>query len=341
MFKKCIKNYFHSLRYVLVILGAMFLTLMIGISIFINGSKNAISNMTDSVKTITHDTDLSFDEVKEALKDTFGVKDDVSLTTGAEDVVTHDISTALENVVTNYTTYAAEVVETVAIAVGKILLYIGFFFFIQILGLIFGHDLTYYFVRYDIKSRNIFAVILERLFRSIVVFLYLLFMVFVLMKLPIVGFILVLIYPFVYCIWSLLCAWVTGGKKRPSFKSVVNFPNIFALFFGNLVAIVITIILGIVIGFVFNGIVAVLIMIALFVVASVANTLNASLFVFDLAEESENEESEIEESEIEESVGEELGIAESEIVESENTEPENTEPNNTDTAIENSEGENK
>ncbi len=278
------KNYFHSLRYVFSALGVMFLALMIGISVFISGYRNTITTMVTDVKELTDSTDLSLTRVTQSIANAFrsqdsGERRELASVDGAEEFVTESIGDAISGTVDNYANYASGIADIIGVTVANLLLFIGLFVLLQVLGVIFAGTLTQYFIRTDIEKRNIFKAFAARLIHCFFVILTIAIVVVIGYYRNYVGLVLLALYPFFYCFITLFSAYLTSGKGRPGFKSVVRPRAIFALFAANLVSIAFSILVGAGIFAIGSGIIAVYIAIALFIVSAAVTSLNASVIV--------------------------------------------------------------
>lgn len=284
MFARCIKNYFHSLRYVFSALGVMFLALMIGISILISGYRDTITTMVNDVRELTDSTDLSMTRITESFANTFKKQDaderrELASIDGTEEFVTESIGDAIAGTVDNYANYAVGIAEIIGVTVTNLLLFIGVFALWQVLGVIFAGTLTQYFIRTDIEKRNIFKAFAARFVHCFFVILTLAIVVLVGYKWNYAGLVLLALYPFFYCFITLFSAYVTSGKGRPKFRTVVRPRAIFALFAANLVSILFSILIGAVIFAIGSGVIGAYVAVALFIVSAAVTSLNASVIV--------------------------------------------------------------
>lgn len=278
--KQCLKNYVHMLRYVLVVLGVMFICTLIGSSVMFNGINETLHFMTDTIKEITNDSDLSFDRVRDAIANSFNDigKDQVAESVSkyqVENDMTETIDEALSGVVDNYTEYASEILKLIGSTVLDILAAIAVAIVIQIVGIFVAGDLVYYYSRRDIDKKNLFLLFLERLLGNVVSIVILFLIAFALMYFTGVGILLIVIYPFAACFGALLAAWGSLGKKRVAFGKVVNFKNFLVLIGSSILIIIGSLILGFIIYNYIGIITATNIFIALMIVTKECTRINA------------------------------------------------------------------
>ena len=66
MFKVCLKNYLHGLRYVFTVIGTIFIGIILGISVMTSTISGSVITMIDEVKVSTENTDFTLSPVSES-----------------------------------------------------------------------------------------------------------------------------------------------------------------------------------------------------------------------------------------------------------------------------------
>lgn len=280
--KLCLKNYVHMLRYVLVVLGVLFISALIGSSLIYTNFNNAVHDMTEAIKDITDNTDLSFDRVRDAIVNSFNdvEKDQVAESVTqykVESDMTETIDEALSGVIDNYANYATDILEVIGGTVVVILFAFLIAFIIQIIAIFLSGDIVYYYSRRDIDKKNIFLLVIGRIVNTLVSLVILAVIAFVLMYLTGLGIILVAVYPFVAIFVFLLLSWMAVNKKKDkvAFGKVVNPKNYFTLLASGILILIGSLILGAIIYNIFGVITASYIFIALMIVTKETTRINA------------------------------------------------------------------
>lgn len=254
MFKTCMKNYFHNLKYIFTVLGVMFLAFMTGVSAFFRQTGLSLSTLSENISEAVKSTDFSL----------FGVEG------------------GFFQVLANYGGFTLEFLGSILAGVAGIALAVLFFFLIQAVGVYVSNLIVILYERYDIHHDNVFKVILEQLCRSILIliFLILIFLLAVYVA-PTVGMVLLVLYPLLYCFVALLSAWLTAGKTcRKKWKDFVTFRHMLALFASNVLQILITFAVGSLSLSLFNSLVGIPVCVALFVLAASTTNLNAYAMLY-------------------------------------------------------------
>ena len=254
MFGICMKNYFKNMKYVFTVLGIMFLAFLIGICFFVRKTGSDISMLTSRVSETAAGTNFAI----------FGAEG------------------GLESVLENYGNFFGVILESFSEGIGAILLSIGIYTLIQLLGIYISNIVVFLFERYDISKTNIFRVCLEQLCRSVAICLLWAIIILVMTKVDeTVGLILVLLYPLGYCFVALMSSWLTAQKdKRPAWTKYVTFKNILILLASNILQIIATAVIACLAFYIFDGLVAVVILIALIIITTATTNLNAYAFLY-------------------------------------------------------------
>lgn len=273
MFKLCMKNYFKNLKYVLLVLGIMFIAYLMGTSFFFKTASNNIQDFAAQISAITKNTDFNL----------FGVKG------------------GFFQVITNYAEFLKEILGNLLGAAIKLLMSLLAFILIQVIGVWIADMVSFFIGRHNVNHDNVLKVIMEQLFRAFCMIIVLALVFVVMFKVNIyVGLVLlalgILWHPFV----SLFCAWFTAGKdERPKWSQCVRFSNMMWLLLSNVVQIIITIAIIAILFTVLDALPAIVVSIAFLEILSVSRNLNAYTMVYNGTYESLPEVSEIENNEIE------------------------------------------
>ena len=281
------KNYLRDFKYVFSILGILFLALIISSSSLVTGTKNRINYMTNEIKTITNDTDLTFERIRNALIDE---GKEISPEEAVTDIkngkagekVRETFGEALAGTVSNYANYAGEILRVIGTTVAGLLIIVIRFVILLAVGILLSHDIPFFFARYEINDRNFFRVLLELVLRNLMVLASFLIVALAAWKLPpVVGIILLALYPLLYCFLSMLATWITAGKNRPAFKQFVSFKNVLILFGVDLIEILITALIAGLVVLVSNWFIGIIVGLALLILAALCVTLNSTAYMFE------------------------------------------------------------
>ena len=285
MFKACMKTYWKNIKYVFSILGILFLTILLTGSVLVTGTGKRIQYMTDEIKTVTNDTDLTFNRIRDSLIDeTKEISPEEALDDikngNTEQRAKETFGEALAGTVSNYANYAGEILAIIGTTlIGLLIVFIvavGVF----VLGIFASHDIVFFFARYDIKNRNFFKVWLELVLKDLIILASFLIVLFCAIKIPVAGVIMLALYPLLFCYLSMLSTWLTAGENRPSYKEFVTFKNVMILFGSDIVIILISVLVAGLMVLITNWFVGIIIGIALLIMTALTVSLNASAYIF-------------------------------------------------------------
>lgn len=314
MFGKCLRNYLFNLKYVFSILGVLFLAFLIGSMVFVNGAKASINNMTEQIKAITNNQALSSEEITSEISRGFinefdgdgilnrGTIDDDGdmLVSGAEvegslvDAFTSTISKKVDNFVDNVTKIGAAIAE----AIKSILVYAAIFIVIQFVGgvLSYGGTVLAGTTRFD---RNPVHIVLAGLI-NLIGMVAMAALIFILCyENPMIGVVVLIFVPVIYCVLELFVASVAQGKKHKApMKEVLSIGNVITLFTTNVLALILYVAVGVGVGLISNFTIALYIIVSLYVVSAATVSLNATM-ICHLTAKAHRESEQLEESSME------------------------------------------
>jgi len=281
MFKLCMKNYVHNLKYVFASLGVIFIMLIVGVQVMGNKSSIAIDQMATSIKETTDNTDLSLTKLLtdigtsiQTTLDNLTVKAVFEGQTGTllKESVQNVVMKAVEDLVTYFTlisTFIQQAISGVvmAIVIGVVII---------LLGIVLSGWLITVFARYDMSQDKIGKILYEQILRGLFIILWIAITVGVCYLSKEVGIVVAILYPIAYCYLALFSSWLTSAKdKRPVYAKYVTFNNMLILLGCNVVQLLISLAIGVVIYFLAGIVVAVFFALALIVLATSNANLNA------------------------------------------------------------------
>jgi len=294
MFGKCLKNYFISLKYIFAVIGIMFIALMIGGTVFTKGASESFTKMTEQIKEATGNEKVNATTIANDLKIKLGsemesdsitnrgtIDDDGDMmVSGGElqnaivDAVTSSVSAQVDN----FVDYVSELGKIISATIIQILLLLMIFVGIQILGTILAKGFVILCAGSEIEHRNMFHLIVARFLNTLFAAVTLVFLAWVLMSYPMVGVVCVIVYPAVYCIFSLLFSALAQGRKhRAPLSKILGIGNILTLLTSNILVLIICIAIGYGVLVISSGFVAFYVVLSLCIVTAAAVSINADM----------------------------------------------------------------
>lgn len=264
MIKESLKTYFKNMRYLIVVLGILFVIVLACTSIFAKGTIDSVSDVVSQIMNYLGANSLSFAPVGEAVKG------------GGS------FFKALGEVLANYSGFFGTVISGVSFGIVGIASTLIIALVLFLIGLFICHDIVFIMARYNKESRNIIEAWFELFVRNVLVTLNLLLIVYCFYKssLYYAGIILLILFPISYCFLSLLGEWLAVGSGRPPFTKVITIKNVALLFLENLISIILSVILSVIVFFLFGGLMGFFVGMALMILGLVSVSLNAQAFLF-------------------------------------------------------------
>lgn len=263
MIKASLKTYWKNMRFLVMILGILFITLLLGTTLLVNGAAESISTIGKELGNYIAENSLSFEPIGQ----TFQGKG--------------DFFDALGSVTGNYVGYVLTFVSNLGIGVLKIARDILIFAVLFLIGIVVSHDVVFVLARNKAK-RGAVEALFEVFVRNVFMILYFVLIgyFFYVPFLKIVGTVFICAYPIAFCFLTLLAEWLVAGKNRPGFTSVVTIKNILVLFIENVIVLLISSVLGVLMYIFFGALIGFFLDLAILILGNVSVTLNGQAYVF-------------------------------------------------------------
>lgn len=263
MIKASLKTYWKNMRFLVMILGILFITLLLGTTLLVNGAAESISDIGKELGNYIAENSLSFEPIGQAFQGK------------------GDFFDALGSVTGNYVGYVLTFVSNLGIGVLKIARDILIFAVLFLIGIVVSHDVVFVLARNKAK-RGAVEALFEVFVRNVFMILYFVLIgyFFYVPFLKIVGTVFICAYPIAFCFLTLLAEWLVAGKNRPGFTSVVTIKNILVLFIENVIVLLISSVLGVLMYIFFGALIGFFLDLAILILGNVSVTLNGQAYVF-------------------------------------------------------------
>lgn len=290
MLKQGIKNYFKNLKHFFTPLGAMFLGLVFGLSVFLPVLSTAFKDLAAGVNALSQEFNVDFDQLFGSLFDSVSALDWsdpwMALQTMTSDGWLEDtICKGLEALLgVDYQTFVDEIALLIGAFSVQVLVGFNVLAVFFVLGIVGGYYITAFLVRRSIARRAWWKFLLAYLIDLVVNVALIALGVW----LTLLWKYSVIIFFFVAFVLSglvvLLSAYFMQGYKKVSLKEVVNFKNAVQFMLSALIVWLITFALCAVVKVITNDLVAIVIAVALIEIAIPVNKLNAEAYVKQLVD---------------------------------------------------------
>ena len=263
MFKESFKTYWKNMRYFIMVLGILFLTLLISTSFVARSTYNSISVISEELAKYISLHNMSFEPIVQSFQGK------------------GNFFTALGGVIGTYAGFAGELVTELGLGVVKIAGALLVFVILSIIGIFISHDVVFILSRYSKEANNILEIWFELYVKNVLIITALILIVYFL-SVPFLnklGLVLLILFPIIYCILSLIGEWIAAGRERPAFKNVVNVKNVCILFAENIIVLLISLAIATVVFLLFGVLVGFYSGLVLLILAAVSISLNARAFV--------------------------------------------------------------
>ena len=264
MFKESFKTYWKNMKYFIMVLGILFLTLLISTSFVARSTYNSISVISEELAKYISLHNMSFEPIAQSFQGN------------------GNFFTALGGVIGTYAGFAGELVSELGLGVVKIAGALLVFVILSVIGIFISHDVVFILSRYSREANNILEVWFELYVKNVLIIIALVLIAYFL-SVPFLnklGLVLLILFPITYCILSLIGEWIAAGRERPAFKNVVNVKNVCILFAENIIVLLISLAIAAVIFLLFGALVGFYSGLTLLILAAVSISLNAQAFVF-------------------------------------------------------------
>ena len=291
MIKQSVKNYFKCLKYVFTPLGIIALGFVCGLSIAVPAIIDAVSDMCTRVMSIVGDAvdfELLFDNISASINALDWSDPAQALSTiFTKEWFNDTVVNNLVEIVGDVDVYIAQINVAISECVDTIILYAIVIAIFVVIAFIAGYFLTRRMIRGDIAKRSFKNFLIETAVgavlwtacTSLCIWLAFLWKNSIYISV-IVAFILA-------CFVSLLNAYITYGRKKVPFKSVVNIKNIIKLIISNAIIFAIGIAITVLIALITNIIVGAFVAIGIIMVTVPVMELTSDSYVKALARDSE------------------------------------------------------
>ena len=288
MIKQCLVRFFRNLKYFFTPLGALFLGIVLGISLFLPIAAAAVKGLADDVaalsSNVSFDSEAFFEELLRCIaaldwSDPLGALG----TAFSEDWLTFSLSSALESALSEEAqTFIQQTGALIDSAVEKIAAGAALFLFCALIGLFGGFFLTRFLIRRDAAKTALWKRALVSVIgaAAYALFVYAFVRLFSLWKPGV--FIAVFAAVAVFEFFALTRAYFLHANKKMSFRKVVNFKNILLLFAANVLIQAIAFCLFLLAVWLTNALTGAAIAISLFEIAFFVIEVNAEAYVKDL-----------------------------------------------------------
>lgn len=292
MFRQGIKNFFINLKYFFTPLGSMFLGMMIGISFLVPGVIQSGLILIDGVKALGENLHLDFGEVwntlwKEIVALNWESPNQAIETIFSEDWLNQQVTNTLSVILgKDFELFKMEIGQLVSEFVKGLQLSVIVFIAWWIMGFLVGYILLRFLVRRTIAKRNLWQYILNIFVNSLLVLCMLviclvLFTIWAPSILLSYGLMLLLSGSF-----SLLGAYLVYGRKKISFRKVMNFKNLSSHFLANLCILLIALTMTI-LAVIVNILLGIFTDLSLLAIAFLVMNMNAESYVIHMVKKEE------------------------------------------------------
>ena len=290
MIKQAIKNYLKNLKFFFTPMGAMFLGLVFGASVFLPVFISALHQLIAGVNDLSQQFNVDFNELFKSLFASISDLDWSQPLAALQTMFSNDwlkttVGKSLEALLgVNYQTFMEQISQLLSqfsSSVGAGFAGLILFFAIGIVG---GYYLTAFLVRRNIARRTWWKFFLAYLIDLVVngALLVLGVWLTVLWKYSVIIFVFVAFA--LSGLVSLINAYLLQGYNKVPWKQVVNAKNVFKYILSVMLVWLINLALCIVVKFATNDLVAAVVAIALVEIVIPVNKLNAESYVKSMAE---------------------------------------------------------
>lgn len=293
MIKISLKNFFINLKYVFTPLGALFLGVLVGVSVFLGGIRAEINYVVENVKDIAAEIEIDYTGVKNRLTeaaDGLSWEDPAKTLKYIEesDLINETLLIYLETLSENASDYSERLTVTVRAAADGFKLYFAALLLFVGIGLFGGIFFTKYLIRRDVARRRFWKFVLVSVVDSLLSVTVVAFSVWLLTtRVSIFLFSSVAEFILMGCV-SLFEAYIVQGNRTLSFKEIVNPKNALLLVVSDLLILLLGGVAAFAIALVLPALAAGALAVSVFVVALSVIGLNAEAYVSDVRRRKEN-----------------------------------------------------
>ena len=295
MIKTGLKNFVNNLKYVLVILGAMFIGLLFGVYGLVTVATRGFETLSTDITNVATEVTASQEDVKNAFVEAFteidfdsGNIDEVSSKIISEEFWKDKVISKLKDNISNIEPYIEQVGNDIVKIIEEITHQIILTFIFMAIGLFAGYLLSHYLIHKDNTKGKIFKTLLATILDSVIA-VGLIVLATYLISIWSSGFLLIaLSYVIIYNILTLIESYIMQGKGKVKFNEIFNFKNAILLFLSNIVITMITVVIIVILFLLTNILVALFVAVPLILVAIITNLVTAESYVSNYVKQKEN-----------------------------------------------------
>lgn len=288
MIKQGLKNFISALKYVFTPLGCLFLGAVLGVSVAVPVISSAVTTLADGVNKLLENAAVDINALIDSLADSVYALDWNEPANAVSTLLNREWLT--DTFTSNINAFSAETAahaeETGVLVAGAVDSVVGAFGAVAafaFVGLTVGYFIVKYLMRREVARRNLPKFLLGVLLDALVAALLIALTVFVTALWSPSFFISIAVIFVLSTVVSLIKAYILFGRKNMRFKELVNFKNIIALIFSDLIVFALCAALITVMFFAVNTFVAVFVGAALIQIALIVISLNAESYTADVA----------------------------------------------------------
>ncbi|MCM1289815.1 MAG: hypothetical protein NC132_05930 [Corallococcus sp.] len=285
MLQQGIKNYFKNLKLFFTPMGAMFLGLVFGASVFFPVTVAAFKQLAEGVNELSRQFNVDFNQLFKSLFDSVGNLDwskpwDAIQTMFSNDWLKETVAKSLEALLgVDYQTFSQQITELMSTFSTQVSAGFAVLVMFFVLGVVGGYYLTAFLVRRSIARRAWWKFLLAYLVDFVVNVALLVLGVWLAALWKYSAIVFVFVAFVLSGLVSLVSAYVMQGYKKVSFQQVVNFKNAVQYMSSALIVWVINLAVCVLVKVITNNLVATVVAIALIEIVIPVNKLNAEAYV--------------------------------------------------------------
>ena len=290
MIGKAVKNYFVNLKYFFTPLGTLALGLILGLSVLIPGAKAALEILVSSVQTTLKSAEIDVEHLEQSLvaavraldwSDPFGS----IATMFGEEWLTDTLNNSILPFVENAEIYAEELLLSIEAFTLSLVALIIIAAVLVAIGFVAGFLLIKLFIRRDIAKRSFLKFLLMTLLDALLAGGMIALCTWIYSLSPYLLIAAIVIGLVLSGGISLLEAYLVHGRKKVAFKTVVNVKNVFRLYVGDLLVLLISVAFSALVSAAINVVAGALLGLIFVEIALIVVDLNAESYVNSLTPE--------------------------------------------------------
>ncbi|MCH5179841.1 MAG: hypothetical protein J1F32_01330 [Erysipelotrichales bacterium] len=290
MIKQGLKNFTNSLKYIFTPLGAMFLGIMVGLSILIPGIAVALSTLSNGIKTLSSNFNLDIgvllNDIWSSIRSLDWSDPIGSIKTIFSSAwINNNLMQVLNSMLgTDFETFKSQIGTLVGNFTLTVIINAVLFAILLIVGFIVGFCFTEFQMRKDIKKKSFGKMLLETFINGLFSILLIVVAIFLLVLWRWSIIISLLLMLLIISTFALLEDYIMRGNEKKPLKSVFNFDSVKYYVLTNAIIYLITIAITI-IGALINFMMGMFIGLALFQIAHITISINAQVYVDTIGDE--------------------------------------------------------